>query len=60
MTKGNLLTANAYQIQSGRKSVMLKDYETDSMVEIALDENLSPIENAKRYFDLYNKNKKHI
>ncbi len=58
MTKGNLLTANAYQIQSGEKSVMLKDYETDSMVEISLDENLSPIENAKRYFDLYNKNKK--
>ena len=58
MTKGNLLTANAYQIQSGEKSVMLKDYETDSMIEISLDENLSPIENAKRYFGLYNKNKK--
>ena len=58
MTKGNLLTANAYAIKQGEKSVALMDYETNKMIEIALDENLTPIENAKRYFDLYTKNKK--
>ena len=58
MTKGNLLTANAYQIKTGMKSVTLYDYESDENIEISLDESLSAIENAKKYFALYNKNKK--
>lgn len=58
LTKGNLLTATSYMIKPGEKSVILKDYETDKMLEIPLDETLSVIENAQRYFNLYNKCKK--
>lgn len=58
MTKGNLLTANAYAIKSGEKKVVLTDYETGKDIEIGLDETLSTIDNAKRYFDLYSKTKK--
>lgn len=58
LTKGNLLTAGSYAIKQGEKSVILKDYETDKMIEIQLDETLSVIENAQRYFNLYNKCKK--
>jgi len=58
MTKGNLLTANSYAVSAGQKSVTLTDYETNTPVEIQLDETLSVIDNAKRYFALYNKTKK--
>ena len=58
--KGNLLTANAYMLKSGEKNVSLKDFETGSIVDIELDENKTPIENAQRYFTLYNKYKKAI
>lgn len=58
MLKGNLITANSYAIKKGQKSVLLKDYETNNEIEINLDENLTPIENAQRYFNLYNKTKK--
>ncbi len=58
MLKGNLLTANAYQLKKGEKITVLKDYETEEMIEIELDENMTPIENANRYFALYNKTKK--
>lgn len=60
LTKGNLLTANAYIIKNGEKSVCLKDYETDINIEISLDENKSVIENAQRYFNLYSKCKKAV
>ncbi len=58
LKKGNLLTANSYAIQKGEKSVVLKDFETQEDIEIQLDETLTPIENAKRYFNLYNKIKR--
>ena len=58
MKKGNLLTANSYAIKRGETAVTLKDYETGNEVEIQLDETLSPIENAQRYFNLYNKIKR--
>ena len=58
MTKGNLLTANAYAISKGQQSVTLTDFETNNPVKIQLDENLSVIENAQKYFALYNKTKK--
>lgn len=58
MTKGNLLTANAYALKYPEKVVKLTDYETGEEVEIELDETLCVIDNAKRYFDLYNKTKR--
>ncbi len=57
MTKGNLLTANSYNIKTGERNVLLQNYDTGEYIEIELDENLSAIENAKKYFELYNKNK---
>lgn len=57
-TKGNLLTANAYQIKNGENSVLLKDFETDKMIEIQLEETKSVIENAQKFFALYNKGKR--
>ena len=48
MTKGNILTANSYAVSAGQKSVTLTDYETNTPVEIQLDETLSVIDNAKR------------
>lgn len=56
--KGNLLISNAYSIKSGVSLVTLFDYETQSDIEIELDENLSPVENANKYFALYSKTKK--
>ena len=56
--KGNLLTAYAYSLHSYGNKVTLLDYATGGNVEIELDENLSIIENAKKYFSLYNKAKR--
>ena len=57
-TKGNLLTANSYAISSGQKIVSLINYETGKSLDIELDETKTVIENAQRYFALYNKGKK--
>ena len=56
--KGDLLTANSYKIKSLEKVVVLQDFETGKDIEIELDETKSPIENAQRYYALYNKGKK--
>ena len=58
MKKGNLLTSNAYAIKSFEKNVKLFDYETNEYINIELDENLSVIDNAKKYFAMYNKAKR--
>jgi len=58
MLKGNLLTANAYSITKTPKNISLLDYETNQYIEIELEENLSIIDNAKKYFNLYNKTKR--
>jgi len=55
---GNLLTANSYAIPFGLSNVELVDYTTGNKISIDLDSSLSVIENAKKYFDLYNKTKK--
>ena len=58
MTKGNLLIANAHNIKQGQKNILLKDYETNKNIKIELDETKTVIENAQKYFALYNKGKK--
>lgn len=55
--KADLIMANLYQLKSGNKKITLNDFETGEPVEIELDELLSPIENANRYYKLYNKAK---
>lgn len=56
---GELITANIYRIPGNIKSVTLENYysEQGDTVEILLDENRSPQENAQRYFKKYAKAK---
>lgn len=58
--KGELLTSFAYAIPKGVDSCMLDNYysETGEKIKIALDKNLSPNENAQKYFKKYRKQKK--
>ncbi|MBM7555943.1 Rqc2 family fibronectin-binding protein [Halanaerobacter jeridensis] len=56
--KGELITANIYQLEKGQKKVTLNNYyEDNEEVTIELDEDLSPSENAQRYFEKYEKAK---
>ena len=54
--KADVLMANLYYIKSGLKSVDLYDFEGNEII-IDLDENLSPTDNANRYYALYKKSK---
>ncbi len=56
---GELLTANIYSIPKNTKSVTLLNYysENNDTVEILLDPDLTPQENAQKYFKQYNKAK---
>ncbi|MCX7842945.1 MAG: NFACT family protein [Clostridia bacterium] len=56
---GELVTANIYCIPRNAKKVSLLNYysEDREYVDVPLDENLSPQENAQRYFKRYSKAK---
>ncbi len=56
---GELITAYIYSIPIGSKSVILPNYysQSNELVEIELDENKTPQENAQSYFKRYNKAK---
>lgn len=56
---GDLLTANLYMLTDGMKSAEVTDYYAEGMpsVTIALDPQLSPSQNAQRYYKKYNKAK---
>ena len=55
---GDLIFSNIREIKSGDKLLIAKDYETDKDVEIRLDSNLTPSQNAQKYYRMYSKNKK--
>ncbi len=55
---GELLTAFGYGVEPGSKSVTVNNYYTGEDVDIPLDPQLSAIENAKKYYDKYNKLKR--
>ena len=55
---GELLTANAYQLKEGAKKVSLLNYYDNSTIEIPLDETISAMENANKYYAKYNKLKR--
>lgn len=55
---GELLTANAYQLESGIKKAKLMNYYDNSTIEIPLDETLSAMENANKFYAKYNKLKR--
>lgn len=55
---GELLTAYAYSIEPGTKVFEVENFYTGEMVKITLDGTLSAIDNAKKFFDKYNKLKR--
>ena len=55
---GELLHTYGYSIESGAKSAVVTNYYTNEPLTIPLDSMLSPMENAKKYFDKYGKLKR--
>ena len=55
--KGELLTSYIYMIEKGMESVEVDNFydENYSKITIALKKNLTPSENAQKYFKKYNK-----
>ncbi len=60
--KGQLITANLYQIKPGQSSITVVNYFVEDTPEltIELDASISPNANAQIYFKRYNKSKKTI
>lgn len=58
--KGELIISNIYRLQAGADSCELENYydESGEKIKIALDKNLTPQENAQKYFKRFNKQKK--
>ncbi len=55
----DLIFANLYAIKKGNKKVTLNNfYDGDKEIDIQLDENLTPTENANKYLKKYNKKKR--
>ncbi len=53
---GELITANIYLINKGAKSVSVQNfYDNMNLIEIPLDNTISPSANAQKYFKTYNK-----
>ena len=55
---GELITAYGYGVEAGAKSMQALNYYTNEEITIPLDETISPMENAKKYFEKYNKLKR--
>jgi len=55
---GELINTYGYGLAQGCKSFEALNYYTDEMITIPLDETILPSENAKKYFDKYNKLKR--
>ena len=55
---GELLNAYGYGVETGAKSMEALNYYDDRMITIPLDPTLSAGENAKKYFDKYQKLKR--
>lgn len=56
---GDLITSNIYMLKKGMTKVSVTDYSDESMpeVEIELEVNLTPAQNAQKYYKKYNKMK---
>ena len=55
---GELLNTYGYNVASGSKSLEALNYYTNEMITIPLDPTLTPQENARKYFEKYNKLKR--
>ena len=55
---GELINTYGYSVEKGAKSFEADNYYTGERITIPLDDTLSPQENAKKYFEKYNKLKR--
>lgn len=55
---GELLTAYGYSLAPGEEELKAPDFTTGEEVTVPLDPTLTAIENAKRYFEKYSKQKR--
>lgn len=55
---GELLNTYGYEVEPGAKSMEALNYYTNEMIQIPLNETMTPQENAKKYFDKYSKLKR--
>lgn len=55
---GELITTYGYELEPGAKVLNCLNYYTNETISIPLNELLTPMENAKRYFEKYNKLKR--
>ncbi len=55
---GELINTYGYGVKEGSKSMEAFNYYTNENITIPLDETKSPSENAKKYFEKYNKLKR--
>ncbi len=55
---GELLNTYGYELTGGEKKLTCLNYYTNEEITIPLDDQLSAIENAQKYFDKYNKLKR--
>ncbi|OUP63129.1 hypothetical protein B5F13_11280 [Drancourtella sp. An177] len=55
---GELLHTYGYSLEPGAKELTALNYYTNELITIPLDETKTPQENAKRYFEKYNKQKR--
>jgi predicted ribosome quality control (RQC) complex YloA/Tae2 family protein len=56
---GELLHAYGYGVEAGAKEyIALNYYDDNKEITIPLDPDLSPLDNAKRYYEKYNKQKR--
>ncbi len=59
--KGEIITANIYQLKRGMKKAILPDYYNEGKeLKITLDPKLSPSDNAQKYYKKYSKAKKSV
>lgn len=55
---GELITAYGYDLEAGAKVLKALNYYTNEEISIPLDPELTPLENAKAYFEKYSKLKR--
>lgn len=55
---GELLTAYGYSVEQGAKELVCDNYYTGEKIAIPLEADISPMDNAKKYFARYNKLKR--
>lgn len=55
---GELITAYGYGVEAGSKSMNALNYYTNEEITIPLDDTISVMDNAKKYFDKYTKLKR--